>query len=82
MEQSILLTIITKFKGTMQHKNIYYYIFFSVYILNKNIHLNNIYNIYVCNNCINNDECLSKSIKNKVFQQHGHAGKTRVEKLC
>ena len=28
MEQSILLAIITKFKGTMQHKNIYYYKFF------------------------------------------------------
>ena len=37
MEQSILLTITTKFKGTMQHNNIYYYKFFSVYILNKNI---------------------------------------------
>ena len=81
MEQLILLTIITKFKGTMQHKNIYYYKFFSVYILNKNIHLNNIYNIYVCNNCINNDECLSSQAK-KVFQQHGHAGKRLVEKPC
>ena len=40
------------------------------------------YNIYVCNNCINNDECLSNSRKNKVFQQHGHAGKRRVEKKC
>ena len=39
MEQSILLTIITKFKDTMQHKNIYYYNFFLVYILNKNINL-------------------------------------------
>ena len=27
------------------------------------------YNIYVCNNYINNDECLSKSSNNKVFQQ-------------
>ena len=40
------------------------------------------HNIYVCNNCINNDEFLSKSGKNKVFQQHGHAGKRRVEKAC
>ena len=34
----------------------------------------------MCNNCINNDECLSKSSKNKVVQQHGHADKRRVEK--
>ena len=32
------------------------------------------YNIYVCNNCINNDECLSTSSKNKVFKQHENAG--------
>ena len=32
MEQSILLTIITKFKGTMQHKNIFYYIYFVQFI--------------------------------------------------
>ena len=37
MEQSILLTIITKFKGTMQHKKHYYHKFFSVYILNKTL---------------------------------------------
>ena len=37
MKQSILLTITTKFKGTMQHKNNYCYTFFSVYIINKNI---------------------------------------------
>ena len=43
--------------------------------------LSNIYNIYVSNNCINDDECLSKSSKNKVFQQHGHAGKLD-EKAC
>ena len=40
------------------------------------------YNIYLCNNCINNDECLSKSSKNKVFQQHGHAGKYIDQKVC
>ena len=45
------------------------------------IYLNNMYNIYVCENCISNDECLSKSSKNKVFQQHGHAGKLD-EKSC
>ena len=39
------------------------------------------YNIYVCNNCINNDECLSKSSKNKAFKQHGHAGKLN-QKAC
>ena len=43
------------------------YIFISVYIISKHIHLF----IY---NCINNDECLSKSCNNKVMQQHGHAG--------
>ena len=37
MQQSILLTITTKFKGTIEHKNICYYKFVSVYILNKNI---------------------------------------------
>ena len=40
------------------------------------------YHIYVCNNCINNDDCLLKSSKNKVFQQHRHAGKRCVEKVC
>ena len=46
----------------------YYLLYiFLVYILNKNIHLF----IY---DCINNDECLSKSCNNKVMQQHGHAG--------
>ena len=38
------------------------------------------YNIYLCNNCINNDECLSKSSKNKVFHQHGHAAKGMLKR--
>ena len=43
------------------------YIYFSGYILNKNITL-------FIFNCLNNDECLSNSCNNKAMQQHGHAG--------
>ena len=65
----ILLTIITTTTTTMEQ---------SILV----IKFKGIFITYVCNNFINNDECLSKSHKNKIFQQHGHAGKRRVEKTC
>ena len=49
-----------------QNRSLLFTIYYTVYILNKNI------NLFIYN-CINNDECLLKSCNNNVMQQRNYA---------